>query len=226
MIAASIVALYYIQTLRGDAVSEAYRWGLIPVRVQAGDYLGLFTSLVMHGGWAHALVNAAFGLALGTPVARLIGTSPRHALAFFLFYIACGVGANVVYVFLHAGSEIPLVGASGAVSGLMGAAARLMNRGGVLGPVLSRSVFSFTAAWVALNVVLGVIGFAPGMGPASIAWEAHLAGYFIGLLLIGPWAALFGQRRAVEETTPSVDGPWGAPPADPIAPPHGDERVN
>ena len=239
-IAVSIVALYYLQSMAADPMEPVAAWGLIPIRVQAGDYVGLFTAMLLHGNWPHALVNAAFALALGTPVARLMGSSARHAIAFFLFYLFCGVGANALYVLMHASSEVPLVGASGAVSGLMGASARLMNTRGVLGPVLSRTVFSFTAAWVVLNVVLGLIGFAPGVGPAAIAWEAHLAGFFIGLLLIGPWAAWFGRRSIAEEAA-QQEGPWGpagapvppqAPPSDsppprsPSEPTRGDDRVS
>jgi len=215
LIALSIVGLYWLQSQVPDQNAFIIEWGLIPQQVEAGRYEGLFTSLLLHGGWPHALMNGAFALALGAPVARLLGARFRHAVAFLLFYVFCGVAANVIYVVLHPGGPQVLIGASGAVSGLMGAAARLLNTRGVLGPVLSRTVFSFAAAWIVLNLILAVIGFAPGLGNAAIAWEAHLAGFFVGLLLIGPWAAWFGQRSIqAAEAEGSLDspprGPWAA----------------
>ncbi len=55
------------------------------------------------------------------------------------------------------------------------------------------------AAWIAVNVVFGLAGIAPGMGVVRIAWEAHIFGYFAGLLLIGPAARLFARPDALTE---------------------------
>lgn len=171
---------------------------LWPQVVRQGDPLGLFTSLFLHGGWAHVLMNAAFCLAFGAPVARLLGTNARGAAVLALFYMVCGVLAGLAYVAIHPGSDGPVVGASGAVSGLMGAAARLIDgrrRWGVevLGPIRSRTVGSLAGAWVVVNLLVAVFGF-PGSGGAGIAWEAHLAGFAIGLVLIGPAARLARPR--------------------------------
>jgi membrane associated rhomboid family serine protease len=212
LIAASIPVVYFFQSQVGDTDSLYRTFGLIPYSVEHGDYVGLFSSMVLHGNWAHALMNAAFALAFGVPVARLMGEKWNNAIAFFLFYIVCGVAANLIYVWLNPGSFTPLIGASGAVSGLMGAAARLIYTRGVLGPVFSRTVFFFGAALVVINLIVGVVG-APGAEGMPIAWQAHLAGLFVGLLLIGPWAALFGRRSiaeaSIEAPLPARAGPWG-----------------
>ncbi|MBX7248862.1 MAG: rhomboid family intramembrane serine protease [Caulobacteraceae bacterium] len=197
----SIPIFYFLQSQVVDLDSLYRNYGLMPYAVEQGEYVGLFTSLLLHGNWAHALMNAAFALAFGVPVSRLMGTAWHHGVSYILFYVLCGVAANVIYVWLHAGSFVPLIGASGAVSGLMGATARLINTRGVLGPVLSRTVFIFGAALVAINLVLGFLGDAPGSAGMPIAWEAHLAGFFAGLLLIGPWAALFGRRSIAQART-------------------------
>lgn len=217
LVALSIPAIYFLQSQVVDTDSLFRNYGLTPYIVEQGDYVGLFTSLILHGNWAHALMNAAFALAFGVPVARLLGNRLHHAIAYILFYIVCGVAANVIYVGLHPGSTTPLIGASGAVSGLMGGAARLINTKGVLGPVLSRTVFFFGAALVVINLTFGILGSAPGSAGMPIAWEAHLAGFFAGLLLIGPWAALFGKRSIAEaQHLPPIDpGPWSQPAADP-----------
>ena len=221
LVALSIPAIYLLQSQVVDTDSLYRNYGLTPYLVEQGDYVGLFSSLILHGNWAHAMMNAAFALAFGVPVARLMGSRLHHAIAFILFYIGCGVAANVIYVGLQPGSTTPLIGASGAVSGLMGGAARLINTRGVLGPVLSRTVFFFGAALVVINLTVGILGSAPGSGGMPIAWQAHLAGFFVGLLLIGPWAALFGKRSIAEaQHLPPIDpGPWSHPAADPFGAP-------
>jgi membrane associated rhomboid family serine protease len=186
---------------------------LWPQAVRQGDPVGLFTSLFLHGGWPHVLMNAAFCLAFGAPVARLLGTDGRGALVLAVFYMTCGVLAGLAYVAIHPGGVGPVVGASGAVSGLMGAAARLIDgrrRWGVevLGPIRSRTVGSLAAAWVVVNLLVAVFGF-PGSGGAGIAWEAHLAGFAAGVMLIGPFAKLFRRKAAtVDSNLGKDDAPW------------------
>lgn len=186
-IALIIIASYAAQ---GLAPYEGLAYALYPVEVEAGRPLGLLTSLFLHGGWAHALMNAAFGLAFGTPVARLFGLRTAGVIVFFIFYLACGVIAGLAFVVLHPGGMDPVLGASGAVSGLMGAAARLMDGQGRLGSPFSRSALSMAAAWIAVNLLIALTGMAPGLEEGSVAWEAHLGGFAAGLLLAGPFARL------------------------------------
>jgi membrane associated rhomboid family serine protease len=163
-----------------------------PAGLAAGQWPTLITALFLHGGWAHALMNAAFALAFGTPVARFFGLKLQGAIAFFAFYLATGVLSNLGYAALHWGGTGALVGASGAVSGLMGAAARLIGGRGRIGPLLSPSVVGMGASWIAINVAIGVFGSSllPGTGGAGVAWEAHLAGFAAGVLIITPFAWL------------------------------------
>lgn len=186
-IAVIIIASYAAQ---GLLPYEGRAYALYPVEVEAGRPLGLLTSLFLHGGWPHALMNAAFGLAFGTPVARLFGLRAAGVIAFFIFYLLCGVIAGLVFVVLHPGGLNPVLGASGAVSGLMGAAARLMDGQGRLGSPFSRSALSMAGAWIAVNLLIAVTGLAPGLEEGSVAWEAHLGGFAAGLLLAGPFARL------------------------------------
>ena len=186
-VAVIIIASYAAQ---GLLPYEGLPYALYPVEVEAGRPLGLLTSLFLHGGWPHALMNAAFGLAFGTPVARLFGLHSAGVIAFFIFYLLCGVIAGLIFVGLHPGGMTPVLGASGAVSGLMGAAARLMDGQGRLGSVFSRSALSMAAAWIAVNLLIAVTGLTPGLEDGSVAWEAHLGGFAAGLLLAGPFARL------------------------------------
>jgi membrane associated rhomboid family serine protease len=192
--ALAIVASYLAQ---GTMSEEAWSAGaLVPAALfGAGRWETLVSSLFLHGGWAHTLMNAAGALAFGAPVARLLGLGARGALAFALFYMLCGVLSGLGYALVHPQSFASVVGASGAVSGLMGAASRLVDGRGALGPILSRTSIGMAAAWVAVNLLLGFTTLTPGAGGAHIAWEAHLAGYFAGLLLIGLFARVLGGPR-------------------------------
>lgn len=153
----------------------------------------LLTSLFVHGAWSHALLNAAFILAFGAPVARLFGPRPGGVAAFFGFYLACGVLAALGFALLHWGQAAALIGASGAASGLMGAAARLIGGGGRVGPIFSQAVTGMGLAWLIVNAIMAMApgGLVPGVGQtAAVGWEAHLVGFAAGVLLIGPFGRL------------------------------------
>src|SRR5690606_18996392 len=123
--AGAIVGLYAWQSLAPlELVVD--RFGFSPAKFAAGDWAGAVTALFVHGTWMHALLNAAFALAFGAPVARFLGGSGKGLAAFFTFYLGCGVLANLGHAAVHPGDPTSLVGASGAVAGLMGAAARLI----------------------------------------------------------------------------------------------------
>jgi membrane associated rhomboid family serine protease len=169
-----------------------------------GGYVQFITYQFAHGSWAHVLMNAAFVLAFGAPVARYFGEGPRGSLVFLGFFLVCGILAAATYggyvdllAWVTGRAQPPwaLVGASGAASGLMGAAARLIQGHGRVGRLGGRTVAVMTLAWILINLVLGVSGLTPGAGAVPVAWQAHILGYFAGLLLIGPFGALAGSTR-------------------------------
>lgn len=158
-----------------------------------GRWPRLFSMMFVHAGWVHALMNGVAALTFGAPVARLLGSDARGATVFVGFYLACGVLASLGYAVFHPGAAEPVVGASGAVSGLMGAATRLYGREQGLSPVFSQPVLSLGGGWVLANLILAITGAAPLMEGARIAWEAHIAGLLAGLVLIGPFWRLAGK---------------------------------
>ncbi len=166
----------------GDAAADSL--GFAPADLDRHRWGALITWMFVHGGWPHAIMNALGALAFGAPVARLLGPTARGVLAFFAFYLLCGVISGLGFAALHLHDRQIVVGASGAVSGLMGAAARLIERGDRLGSIWSRPVISITLGWAAANALLGVFGLVPFMPGARMAWEAHIAGYVAGVLLI------------------------------------------
>jgi membrane associated rhomboid family serine protease len=191
----SIVVAYLIQSrFPLPLVSDAFAFS--PALMLQGHPERLVSSLFVHGNWAHALLNAAFILAFGAPIARFYGPRLGGVVAFFLFYLVCGVLACLGFAAVHWGQEAALVGASGAASGLMGGAARIIGGHGRPGPMFSKAVTGMGTAWIIVNVIMAFAGGAliPGAGGAGIGWEAHLAGFAAGVLLIGPFGWLAGRR--------------------------------
>jgi membrane associated rhomboid family serine protease len=186
-----LIGLYALQSmLLSDPRLNAL--ALTPAALESGRWQALFTSLFLHGSWAHVLMNTVALLAFGPPTARLFGSGLRGVSAFFAFYLLCGALAGLGFVVSDLGDTAPVVGASGAISGLMGAASRLIQGRGKIGPIFGSTVIGMGAAWVIANVVLGVSGLTPGAQGMPVAWQAHLAGYAAGVLLIGAFARLAG----------------------------------
>lgn len=158
-----------------------------------GYWGGLFTSMLLHGGWGHVGMNAVGAFAFGPPVARLL-RGAWGVVAFLALYIGGGVIAALGYGLLHLNSGDQLVGASGAVFALIGAATRLLGGHGSVLPLTDRRVLSASAGWMLVNAAVGLIGFAPGADGARIAWEAHAFGFVFGILAIGLLGRIFGAH--------------------------------
>lgn len=158
-----------------------------------------FTYAFLHGSMVHLVVNMIWLAAFGSPLANRLGVV--RFLSFWAFTSLC---AALLHYALHAEDPSPLIGASGAISGMMGAAARFgfridrhAGKAAFDGPIMpvaavfrSRSVLTFLAVWMVINLVTGLAGFVPGGGD-TIAWEAHIGGFLAGFLCI-EW---FDRRR-------------------------------
>lgn len=189
VLVAALAGAYVLQSLLGGPEVLGLRYGFTPADLDRGLFTTLVTYQFLHGGLAHVAINAVFALAMGSPVARLLGEDARGALAFFLFYLGCGVLAALGFAAFHLHeADSFLIGASGGVSGLFGAAIRLLGRHGSLAPLSDRRMLTMAGVILALNVVFGLLGYTPGAGQVTVAWEAHLAGFIAGMLLIGPLA--------------------------------------
>jgi membrane associated rhomboid family serine protease len=147
--------------------------------------------IFLHGSLTHLLINSVWLLPFGAIVARRLG-----GLLFLLFFLVCGISGACAFLVFNWGSLEPVVGASGAISGLMAAGFRILRypfvpgrAAGPLEPIFSARIMLWSAVWIAINIVAGVTGLGAGPGPHAIAWEAHLGGYAAGLLLAGPFLA-------------------------------------
>src|SRR5262245_58016300 len=155
------------------------------------------THLFLHGDVVHLVINSAWFLAFATPVARRLGT-----VRFLAFFFLCGIGGALLYLAFSYGEldGARMIGASGAISGLMGAALRFLfvplsendvealagdaDRAPLLGlgaTLSDRRILLAIGGWTLLNVVAAWAA----VGEYSIAWQAHLGGFFTGLLTFG-----------------------------------------
>ena len=151
------------------------------------SYMGL------HNDWTHLAINCLWLLAFGPIVARRFG-----ATLFLAFFILCGIAGGLTYLAFAWGSEVAVIGASGAISGLMAAALRMLPGQSPwavpgatpLAPIFSRQMLIFTGTLVAINVLTVVSGLSVGGETGQVAWQAHLGGFVAGLLLSGPFDSL------------------------------------
>lgn len=154
-------------------------------------YWSPITYSFLHGGYAHLALNGFWLAAFGTVVARRIGW-----VRFVAFWIFSSIAAAALFLAFHWGDLSVMVGASGVVSGLMGAAARFaFSSGGFrrehahLNPRMSiaqslsnRTVVVFLAVWFGINM-LAAFGFSFDANESAIAWEAHVGGFLFGFLM-------------------------------------------
>ncbi|WP_374307146.1 rhomboid family intramembrane serine protease [Methylocella sp.] len=156
------------------------------------------TYALLHGGWAHVGVNCLWLVAFGSALARRFGTA-----RFLIFCVACAVGGALAHYLTHRADLMPMVGASAVVSGAMAAVVRFAFQPGApldaafaLGrsqraytlPALplsevasNRTALSFLAVWFIANFLFGAFPQTIGMTDASIAWQAHVGGFLVGL---------------------------------------------
>ena len=148
------------------------------------------TYSLLHGSWEHLIFNAFWMVAFGAPVVRRIGL-----LRFLLFWCLSAVAAVAFHTALHWGAMILVIGASGVVSGLMGAAARFvfspsgrisrqfahLNRRMTISEALAnRSVLVFSGIWFLTNFLIGFGQIFGSVGEGAVAWEAHIGGFLFG----------------------------------------------
>ena len=208
----ALVAAHVARMAMTTAASEHLlnEYAFIPLRyapdaLEPGSWIEraipFVSYMFLHADLAHLAINCLWLLAFGSVVARRFGT-----VAFLLFFVVCGIASAAIHLGLNWESPGLVIGASGAISGLMAAGIRLLSvpgrHGGPprrgLAPILSAQVLVFSVLWVAINLVFGFAGFNVGGEVQPIAWQAHLGGYFTGLLLAGPfdgWPAPAGGDR-------------------------------
>lgn len=233
----SVAILTVIHALRMLLPFETDLWILftfafVPARYISDSLIGLnfpggagadlwsfLTYALLHGSWMHLGVNVAWMVAFGTPVLRRFGT-----VRFVLLSAVAAIAGACAHLLTHWGEFAPVVGASAAISGQMGAAIRFAfqrpasvwsadpdarwKQPALPLPQAFRDirVLAFVAIWFAVNYVFGATGMA-GDGDAPVAWEAHIGGFLVGLLgfrLFDPPAAPRNEAAVFDQN----NGSW------------------
>ena len=173
-----------------EAVVEAY--GLRPAVLLRGESLfNLLSSMFLHGGLAHLLGNMYFLFIFGDNVEDLL-----RPAKYLVFYLVCGVAANLAHVLATGASDVPLIGASGAIAGVMGAY-MVLFRDRLIYVVLFFFQFKvpapfYLAFWIGWQLFYATLW---GAGAGGVAWWAHIGGFVAGVVL----ALVFRVRGRLEQ---------------------------
>jgi len=201
LIAANVLAflLELGQGSEGALQSFIQAWGVVPREYAAHTDLApqiplpfwstLITSMFLHGGWAHLGGNMLFLWIFGDNLEKVLG----HA-RFLVFYLVCGVAAGLTHIAFSAHSSVPTVGASGAISGVLGGYLLLFptNRVKVLvrGGVTTVPAFVMLGMWILVQLVSGIGAIANTQETGGgVAFMAHVGGFVAGLVLVKIFAA-------------------------------------
>jgi membrane associated rhomboid family serine protease len=178
-------------------------WGVVPREYSAGQDLAptipfpfwttLLTSMFLHGGWGHLGGNMLFLWIFGDNIEHRLG----H-LRFLVFYLVCGLAAGLAHILANAGSAIPTVGASGAISGVLGGYLIMYPRNRVYiltyGGVAAVPAVMMLGLWIVLQFVNGFGAVANTPETGGVAYLAHIGGFIAGVAL-APLMAI-GRRDA------------------------------
>ncbi len=183
----ALIGLTYLWQLTAPDPETEFAAALSARSIAEGRWQTLFTSMFMHGGVAHLVMNLSALLPFGLIVARRMGPTVGGQLRFLVFYLLAGLAGNGVWLLMGAGQGGAVVGASGAIFGLWAAVLRMRRDGGPLYPLFSwevaRQMVGPLIANVLVTVAFGVMTAGSGVG--GIAWQAHLGGFLFGLATIG-----------------------------------------
>jgi membrane associated rhomboid family serine protease len=190
-----VVFLYELLVPAARLEEIIFQYGAVPAEITRGDnLLSLLTSMFLHGGWWHLIGNMLFLFVFGDNIEDAMG----H-ISYLLFYLLCGLLAGLAQILLDTSSPIPIVGASGAISGVMGAYIVLFPHGrvrtliflGYFGQVLLVPAWIMIGIWFALQLFGGFSAI--GGQDGGVAFWAHVGGFIAGAVLV--W--LFRDRDAV-----------------------------
>lgn len=180
-IALNVLIFLYQASLTDAQFSQfVYEFGCIPDSIESGqDYHTLLTSIFLHGGWMHLLGNMLYMWIFADNIEASIG-SP----GFIVFYLLGGLAAGLCHIYFNAGSENPAVGASGALSAVMGAYIVMFPKSNIKGFLfilrVSVPAFLFLGFWFFQQSQAGIASIGDTSG--GIAWWAHIGGFVFGVI--------------------------------------------
>ena len=197
LILANILAFLYELRMDPAVLKEfIFTWGLIPARFLSDPsttWTTLFSSMFLHGGWFHFLSNMWVLYIFEDNIEDRVGTAP-----YLLFYLLSGAAAALLQTYITQGSSVPMIGASGAIAGVLGA--YLISYPGARIASLVPILFIFTIVdvpavlflifWFVSQLYSGLFAIQGGSA-SGIAWWAHIGGFIFGLIMV----SFFGRHQ-------------------------------
>lgn len=183
---------------RLEAFVQSY--GMIPREITTGTdvpppgpqpvYATLFTSMFMHGGWLHLIGNMLYLWIFGNNVEDVFGR-----FGFLIFYLVVGLAGSLGQILVGPNSQVPAIGASGAIAGVLGAYLIFFPKARIdtlmynrVVPLPALYVLGF---WIVLQFLQGIAALSPETGEAGVAWWAHIGGFVVGAAI-----GIFFRSRA------------------------------
>lgn len=191
----NVLVFIYQSTLGADGQEFVYAFGCIPAEIEAGeDYYTLLTSMFLHGSWMHLIGNMLYMYIFSDNIEASIGNGP-----FVIFYLLGGLAAGLCHIYFNSGSAVPAVGASGALSAVMGAYIVMFPKSNIKGYLfffrLSVPAFLFLGFWFYQQSSAGYASLGDTSG--GIAWWAHIGGFVFGVIcgfLFRTWYGVPGLK--------------------------------
>ena len=176
------VLVFLVELAGGDAFIQ--QWAFVPSRFEgnpAGDFLTLFTAMFMHASWVHLGGNMLYLWIFGDNVEDRFGS-----VKFLGFYLLCGIAATFAQLAFSLGSNIPNLGASGAIAGVLGSYILMFPQGRVRvlqgTQVVQVSALIVIGFWIVLQLFSG-IGSISSASEGGVAYMAHIGGFIAGFVL-------------------------------------------
>jgi membrane associated rhomboid family serine protease len=196
LIGVNVAVFLFELSLGGNGSALLASFGVVPARVSAAlDTMtfqpdvafSFLSSMFLHGGWMHLIGNMVFLHVFGDNIEDSFGHGP-----YLLFYVACGCAAAATQVAIDPRSVIPMVGASGAIAGVLGAYVLLHPRAKILTLIpiffflqlVELPAFLFLGIWFLMQIFSGVLSLQIGADAGGVAWWAHIGGFAAGVIML------------------------------------------
>ncbi len=192
LIGGNIFVFFWEFSYPGQTAALFLNYGLVPYELMQSPiqtYPNVFSAMFLHAGFLHLGGNMLYLWIFGNNIEDVLGK-----VRFIMFYLVCGVIAAMCHVYMDSGSRIPMVGASGAISGILGAYMVLFPKArvktlvflGILVTIIRIPAAILLLLWLGLQIYSSI---ASGNVGGGVAWMAHIGGFVAGMILILPFKA-------------------------------------
>ncbi|RPI94141.1 MAG: rhomboid family intramembrane serine protease, partial [Chloroflexi bacterium] len=201
----NILAFIYEWQLGPSALERfIFTWGLVPANLTNDPidaWMTIFSAMFLHGGWFHLLSNMWFLYIFGDNVEARMG-----GIRYLIFYLLSGVAAVLLQAYLDPASRVPMIGASGAIAGVLGAYLISFPRARIASLVPIIFIFTiieipaaiFLVLWFVSQLYSGLFSM-QGASASGIAWWAHIGGFVFGVIMVSFFVRRTIRRSWVQE---------------------------